>query len=123
MEIPYKDAKYVVAAVVLAATLYIVGLGYAWGWYIAIAYLALNSTIAILASTVLMNPDVFPPTSKYNTPAHRNHLMQFLIHLITAVCIYQMHMSGFVFTAGFFSFMLVMSVCSNVMTALAKPKG
>lgn len=123
MEIPYKDAKYVVAAVVLAATLYIVSLGFAWGWYIAIVYLTLNTTIAILAAGIMLNPDVFPPTAKYKNQAHRNHGMQFLVQLITAVCLYQMNLSGFVFISGFFSFLLLMSVCSNIMTALAKPKG
>lgn len=122
MKFPYEDAKYVVAAVIMAATLFIVKLGFGWGWYVGMAYLAFNSGVVILASAVMLNPDVFPQSVKGEKP-YRNHMLQFLVHAITAVCLYYMAAAGYTFAVGFFTFMLVVSVCSNTLTAMDKRKG
>lgn len=111
-----------IGSVVLAAGLFLPSvLGYAWAIYIAFAYLTLNAIIMVLASGILLNPDVFPQNKKFEG-VYRNHVLQFFVNTITAVFLYKVYTEGFVFLAGFFTFMLTISVVSNIFTALANTK-
>jgi hypothetical protein len=114
--------RYVIAAVALA-------IGFApassaWFWwlvYISFAYLWFNALMMIAAAGVLLNPDKFHGT-KRDTEAYRNHMLQALVNAITGVFLFKIYMDGYVFLAGFFSFMLMVSIWSNIMTALANKK-
>lgn len=118
-----KDMRYLLAAAVLAASLFLADYGLAWAWYIGIFYLGFNAGVMALASGVLMNPDVFAKTSKSSERAYRNPMLQFLVQAITAIFLYALYQAGFMFTSGFFAFMLTISITSNFLIALATTKG
>lgn len=124
MKIPLNDVKYLLAAAVLAASLFLsISYGFEWAWYIGIAYLGFNSTIMMLASGVLTNPDLFTRSNKQEERAYRNPALQFLVQSLTAVYLYGLYNAGFLFASGFFAFMLGISFMSNLMVALATSKG
>lgn len=112
----YKDIKYVLAAGILAASLILVGYGFEWGWYIGISYLGFNAAVLVLASGVLMNPDIFPQEYRQT---YRNLSLQFLVQCVTVIFLYSLYNAGFAFTTGFFAFMLILSTMSNFLIALA----
>lgn len=119
-----NDIRYLIAAAILTASIFMMSYGVTWAIYPAMAYLTLNSWAILLASSVYMNPDVFIRVIiKHSaTSNYRNHAVQFLIHITTAAFLYQAYLMGYAFTVGFFTFMLSMSVLSNIMTFLT-PKG
>lgn len=117
-----KDAKYVVAALIMAAGLALPSLtGFTWVIYVAFTYLALNAVFMVVAAGVLHNPDIFPRKESV-TPFYRNHALQALVNIITAMFLYKVYIDGFVFLAGLFTFMLTISAVSNTFTALASKK-
>lgn len=117
-----NDMRYVIAAVIMAASLMLPGvMGYAWAIYIAFGYLFLNAAIMVFAAGILMNPDTFPHKKDFSQ-VYRNHLLQFFVNAITAVFLYKVYVDGFVFLAGFFTFMLTISAVSNIFTALANTR-
>jgi len=119
----YNDAKYLLAAVIIAVSLFLASYGMQWAWYIGIAYLGFNAGIMMLASGVLMNPDLFTrPANSVDRP-YRNPSIQFLVQVLTALFLYALYNAGFVFTSGFFAFMLGMSTMSNILVALVATKG
>lgn len=122
MKILQNDLKYMLAAAMLAASLLPAGYGIGWTWYIGIAYLGFNSAVMMLASGVLMNPDVFTRSKKADEKVYRNPMLQFLVQVLTAAYIYGLYNAGFVFTSGFFLFMLGISFMSNLMVSLATSK-
>lgn len=117
-----SDARYVIAAVIIVTSLMLSSMmGYAWAVYIAFGYLFLNAAIVIFASGILLNPDTFPERKDFSQ-VYRNHLLQFFVHAITAVFLYKVYIDGFVFLAGFFTFMLTTGTVSNIFTALANTR-
>lgn len=109
---------------ILTVSIFMMSYGVTWAIYPAIAYLALNSAVILLASSVYMNPDIFIHVILKHSliPSQRNHAIQLLIHITTVVFLYQAYLMGYVFTAGFFTFMLIMSALSNIMTFIQGPK-
>lgn len=117
-----NDTRYVIAAVIMAASLMLPSMmGYAWAIYIAFGYLFFNAAIMVFAAGILMNPDTFPHKKDFSQ-VYRNHLLQFFVNAITAVFLYKVYVDGFVFLAGFFTFMLTISAVSNIFTALANTR-
>ena len=117
-----RDLRYVIAAVVLA-------IGFTpishpiFGWliYVSLAYLWFNAGMMIASAGILLNPDKFG-RDKTPTEAYRNHMLQALVNAITGVFLFKIYMDGFVFLAGLFTFMLLISIWSNILTALANKK-
>jgi len=94
-----------------------------FGWliYVSLAYLWFNAGMMIASAGILLNPDKFG-RDKTPTEAYRNHILQALVNAITGVFLFKIYMDGFVFLAGLFTFMLLISIWSNILTALANKK-
>ena len=117
-----EDLKYIIAATVCFIGLLSLSYGFTFGIYTAISYLWFNAVLIILVYGFVVNPDVFPKETFRIENVHRNHMLQFFVHVITGFFLYSLYVHGYVFHACALSFMLALSFTSNVFTFLASLK-
>lgn len=112
----YRDLKYVVPSVILAICIVLMSYGLSAGVYLMLAFMSLNAAAMVLTAAIQLNSDILP--TKTEKPVYRNPLMQFMMHVISFLALYQTYVIGYVFFTGFMSFMVVISFVSNLISTI-----
>lgn len=112
----YRDLKYVVPSVILAICIVLMSYGLSAGVYLMLAFMSLNAAAMVLTAAIQLNSDILP--TKVEKPVYRNPLMQFMMHVISFLALYQTYVIGYVFFTGFMSFMVVISFVSNLISTI-----
>ena len=112
----YRDLKYVVPSVILAICIVLMSYGLSAGVYLMLAFMSLNAAAMVLTAAIQLNSDILP--TKAEKPVYRNSLMQFMMHVISFLALYQTYVIGYVFFTGFMSFMVVISFVSNLISTI-----
>jgi len=112
----YRDLKYVVPSVILAICTVLMSYGLSAGVYLMLAFMSLNAAAMVLTAAIQLNSDILP--TKAEKPVYRNTLMQFMMHVISFLALYQTYVIGYVFFTGFMSFMVVISFVSNLISTI-----
>ena len=112
----YRDLKYVVPSVILAICIVLMSYGLSAGVYLMLAFMSLNAAAMVLTAAIQLNSDILP--TKAEKPVYRNPLMQFMMHVISFLALYQTYVIGYVFFTGFMSFMVVISFVSNLISTI-----
>lgn len=116
IEEKYRDLKYVVPSVILAICIVLMSYGLSAGVYLMLAFMSLNAAAMVLTAAIQLNSDILP--TKAEKPVYRNPLMQFMMHVISFLALYQTYVIGYVFFTGFMSFMVVISFVSNLISTI-----
>ncbi len=112
----YRDLKYVVPSVVLAICIVLMSYGLQAGVYLMLLFMCVNAFFMVLTAAIQLNSDILP--TKQEKPVYRNPLMQFMMHVISFLALYQTYIIGYVFFTGFMSFMVVISFVSNLISTI-----
>jgi hypothetical protein len=79
------------------------------------AFMSINAISMVVSAAVLLNLDVISSELPFQ---YRNPLLQFMMHILSFLALYQAYLLGYVFFSGFMTFMVCISLVSNFLYVL-----
>ena len=74
------------------------------------AFMGMNAISMLISAAFLLNSDVISSDLPFQ---YRNPLLQFMMHILSFLALYQIYLLGYIFFSGFMTFMVCISFISN----------